>query len=206
METLSSWADKVLGEPMVKGGGPYIGKRGGKWADPAHTIPWKESKHAGKPAPKSRPKPGDKDHDGVSHRELMLHIENTYEHYQQHEKIRKDLTHKIATGKYDHAQASKLFEYLADAGSKKYGKDYGNGGHGMDPHTRRSVAREMADDFHDEAQEGEHDHRLSERQKTVHTKGIGYIAKVHMDPKKRHLATEGIQHKQKHTPRRPQKK
>jgi predicted ABC-type ATPase len=27
----------------LKKGGPYIGKRGGKWADPQHTIPWKES-------------------------------------------------------------------------------------------------------------------------------------------------------------------
>lgn len=26
-------------------GGPYIGPRGGKWADPAHTIPWKEEDH-----------------------------------------------------------------------------------------------------------------------------------------------------------------
>ncbi len=25
--------------------GPYIGPRGGKWADPAHTVPWKEAQH-----------------------------------------------------------------------------------------------------------------------------------------------------------------
>lgn len=28
---------------LVKAGGPYIGPRGGKWADPEHTIPWQES-------------------------------------------------------------------------------------------------------------------------------------------------------------------
>lgn len=27
-------------------GGPYIGPRGGKWADPDHTIPWKEELHS----------------------------------------------------------------------------------------------------------------------------------------------------------------
>lgn len=28
--------------PLRKAGGPYIGPRGGRWADPQHTIPWKE--------------------------------------------------------------------------------------------------------------------------------------------------------------------
>jgi len=26
---------------LEKAGGPYIGPRGGKWADPQHTVPWK---------------------------------------------------------------------------------------------------------------------------------------------------------------------
>jgi hypothetical protein len=49
----------IIGEPgaqksvddtpdLVKGGGPYIGKRGGKWADPQHKIPWKEGKSPSK--------------------------------------------------------------------------------------------------------------------------------------------------------------
>ena len=29
---------------LIKAGGPYIGPRGGKWADAAHTVPWKEGK------------------------------------------------------------------------------------------------------------------------------------------------------------------
>lgn len=36
-------------EPVAKSGGPYIGPRGGKWADPKHTIPWKDEAPA-KPA------------------------------------------------------------------------------------------------------------------------------------------------------------
>lgn len=31
-------------EEFIKGGGPYIGPRGGKWADPEHTIPWTDDK------------------------------------------------------------------------------------------------------------------------------------------------------------------
>jgi hypothetical protein len=33
-----------LGEYLEKAGGPFIGPRGGKWADAGHKIPWKEQK------------------------------------------------------------------------------------------------------------------------------------------------------------------
>jgi hypothetical protein len=36
------------------GGGPYIGPKGGKWADPQHTIPWK-GKEGGKKVPDLHP-------------------------------------------------------------------------------------------------------------------------------------------------------
>ena len=36
-------------EPVLKKAGPYIGPRGGKWADAAHTIPWKPGTKAAKP-------------------------------------------------------------------------------------------------------------------------------------------------------------
>lgn len=40
-----SYMDLVkAGADLAKGGGPYVGPQGGKWADPAHTIPWKEGK------------------------------------------------------------------------------------------------------------------------------------------------------------------
>lgn len=32
-------------DSLRKGGGPYIGPKGGLYADPAHTIPWNRSKH-----------------------------------------------------------------------------------------------------------------------------------------------------------------
>ena len=46
-------------EAMLKAdGGPFIGPRGGKWADPQHTIPWDENKHSRAPAKaKDKPKP-----------------------------------------------------------------------------------------------------------------------------------------------------
>lgn len=34
------WPDPRHPSPMRKGGGPFIGPRGGKWADARHTIPW----------------------------------------------------------------------------------------------------------------------------------------------------------------------
>ena len=37
---------KSLGDIDLEKGGPYIGPRGGKWADPKHTIPWKEGSFA----------------------------------------------------------------------------------------------------------------------------------------------------------------
>lgn len=43
-------------EELEKAGGPYIGPRGGKWADPEHTIPWKdhEANPEGFTVPKER--------------------------------------------------------------------------------------------------------------------------------------------------------
>ena len=34
---------KLVIRKATQGGGPYIGPRGGKWADPKHTIPWEEA-------------------------------------------------------------------------------------------------------------------------------------------------------------------
>lgn len=57
MERFKRWLDGGdLDEPVQKGelplnlfkGGPYIGPRGGKWADAAHTIPWSDE-HDAKP-------------------------------------------------------------------------------------------------------------------------------------------------------------
>lgn len=37
----------LLNSDLVKSGGPYIGPKGGKWADAKHTIPWKEPEAGG---------------------------------------------------------------------------------------------------------------------------------------------------------------
>ena len=157
---------------LVKSGGPFIGKRGGKWADAKHTIPWKEGKHGGKAAPASE------DHDEHGARELALHIDNTQHlanetvHHRgtwggagtkqttQRGSIHANLLKKIANGKYDHAQAGKLFAHLAESASKDYGNTHGHpagGGHHFDAKTRRAVGRQMADEFHDNVQDGHHD-------------------------------------------------
>ena len=33
----------VITDTLEKAGGPFIGPKGGKWADPDHKIPWKET-------------------------------------------------------------------------------------------------------------------------------------------------------------------
>jgi hypothetical protein len=45
LERFKRWIAKkgAKTEPVSKSGGPFIGPRGGKWADAAHTIPWRES-------------------------------------------------------------------------------------------------------------------------------------------------------------------
>lgn len=50
---------------QVKTGGPYTGPKGGKWADPKMTIPWKEGKGGGKGGKGEGAKAGS--HDSSSH-------------------------------------------------------------------------------------------------------------------------------------------
>jgi hypothetical protein len=170
---------------LVKSGGPFIGPRGGKWADPKFTIPWSDKKHAGKPVPKSH------EHNEHGARELSLHVDNTEEFVNetrhgtgtptQRGMIHKNLINKMAAGKYDHAQAGKLFEYMTEAASKHYNKEYGapaGGGHHFDKKTRAAVARDLADDFHDRAKEGEFDHLLHKKyQKGKKSKSVSSSGK-----------------------------
>ena len=174
---------------LIKGG-PFVGPRGGKWADPQHKVPWDDKKHTGKATPKAG------QHDEHGARELELHTDNT-EHLTnetsrhgtltQRGSIHRNLARKIASGKYDHAQAGKLFGHLVDGASKDYSKQYGapaGGGHHFDAATRRHVAREMADQFHQEVQDGEHDHHV---ESGVHAKrakaggGLSAMAAKHLE-------------------------
>jgi len=152
---------KAGGSPLKKSeiskaGGPFIGVRGGKWADAAHKIPWNDKKHAGKNAPTA------KKHDPEGARDLVLTTENDGDlHQQQHEPIRDNLARKMAAGKYDHAQATKLFTHLTTASSKKMS----GGAPAHDVPTRQAAAKVMADQFHDEAMSGEHDDRVPKKHK-----------------------------------------
>lgn len=48
LEEIGAVLDRAAaGDGVAKAGGPYIGPRGGKWADPQHTVSWKE--HAAPP-------------------------------------------------------------------------------------------------------------------------------------------------------------
>ena len=166
-------------------GGPYIGPRGGKWADPQHKIPYDEKKHKGKAEPK------EKDFDEHQADQLQMYMENTEEYVNEDRQngtksakgyAIQNLVQKMAAGKYDHAQAGKLVGYMVDAAAKQYRKDFGSGS--FDPATRKEVARRIADEIHDLAQEGEYDdhHSVSSG---VHKKraaaggGISKIAQSH---------------------------
>jgi hypothetical protein len=58
--TLGGKGKPPMGKSLSKAGGPYIGPRGGKWADPQHKIPWKEGK--AKPKPKKSDPTGMNNH------------------------------------------------------------------------------------------------------------------------------------------------
>jgi hypothetical protein len=165
----------IVEDDLIKAAGPYIGPHGGKWADPEHKIPWQEKKHSGKAAPKA------KDHDEHAAENLHLISENNAkklsttrdfisagpeeqgEHHlaQQKEAIHKNLANKMASGTYDHAQATKLWAYHAkavDAHAKKHGL-----GGGASPSTRMAAAKKMADQFVGQAKSGEHDDKLNKK-------------------------------------------
>lgn len=87
--------------------------------------------------------------------ELVLYIENDGELYRQMvQPIIKNLQKKKANGVYNPTKAVKLWKYLADAGAKKYMKEFGSQGDGVSmvfsPATREAVAAELADSFAEE--------------------------------------------------------
>ena len=63
-------------------------------------------------------------------RELVLHGDNTEHLYRSsHEPIIKNLSKKIAKGKYDEEKARKLWGYHADRAAQSYHKEYGTSSH-----------------------------------------------------------------------------
>lgn len=59
---------------LIKGGGPYIGKRGGKWADPEHKIPWKEEERGETPGMEAKRKAREKHKESSKHDEAKADI------------------------------------------------------------------------------------------------------------------------------------
>lgn len=151
--------DATIDEWFAKAeGGPFIGPRGGKWADAKHTIPWDEKRSkAGKGQKKA------KEHDPAMATELALVAENESQLYNQIQSVQKNLVNKIASGKYDHAQAGKLWQYVTDNAAKLYEKQYMGSGQKIPPADRAAAARSLADDFHDMAVEGEFNHMLNKK-------------------------------------------
>jgi len=157
--------DKIGKSMLYKAqGGPFIGPRGGKWADAQHKIPWDEKKHAGKATPTA------KDHDEHGATNLQLISENSgpdphsrfdsergsaNQINRHRDAVETNLNRKIAGGKYDHAQATKLWAHHAKMVSDHNAKHYGGGK--ADPATRMAAAKSMADDFHDNVRDGYHD-------------------------------------------------
>ena len=100
------------------------------------------------------------DHDA---RELHVYADNHADlHRQRTTPVHKNLRNKMAAGSYDHEKAKKAFKHVTDDAAKRYKKEHG---HHFDVATRKHVAGKMADRFHDEAKNGEHDHHLHKKYK-----------------------------------------
>jgi hypothetical protein len=119
-------------------------------------------------------------------RELTLYIENDANlHRQQHTPIIKNLATKKLRSQYKHDLAVKAFGYLAEAGAKKYAKEFGSPDQPwhklFDPATRKLVAEELTRDFEGEFELGNYDHLLPKK----YQKELG---KQHLVPPHQHHA------------------
>ena len=87
--------------------------------------------------------------DATAARELKLYIEHDRDLYrQQIVPIIKNVQRKMKSGKYDHAQAPKLWLYLVDNGAKKYVKEFGGDDKRDFPKDLRlSIANEFAIEY-----------------------------------------------------------
>lgn len=102
---------------------------------------------------------GPSEPDMTAARELELYINNDSQLYNsQFIPIVKNLMKRRAGGTYHREKAAKLFLYLADAGAKKYYKEYTSGtGFKFDLATRWVVAKSLRDSFEQEAELGNYD-------------------------------------------------
>jgi len=103
--------------------------------------------------------------DDVTKRELELYIENDERLYKnQIIPIIKNILTKMRRGVYDHSLAPKLWQYLIDAGARKYVKEYGSPGDKIQnvfpASMRRELAQEFADKYKQEIELGNYDNLL----------------------------------------------
>tara|TARA_R110002020_G_scaffold194133_13_gene394763 strand:+ start:425 stop:9202 length:8778 start_codon:yes stop_codon:yes gene_type:complete len=130
---------------LAKGGGPFVGPKGGKWADAKHTIPWKE----GKPAHKQR-KHAHSGTTGGWHNDHKQTSGDQHEHLQQrHNALATEANHKMSQQKKDsNAEFNHRYERdyhlaMADAhGTAKVGKLYGPGGK-LEGHHKSQIAHAL---------------------------------------------------------------
>lgn len=98
--------------------------------------------------------------------ELSLYIDNDGDLYRQMTvPILKNLANKKAQGKYNHALAIKAFMYLADAGAKKYAKEFDSAGNWyriFNVPTRKEVAKDAAHAFEAEWKAGSYRNYLTQ--------------------------------------------
>lgn len=88
--------------------------------------------------------------------ELCLYIENDGNLYRQMiVPTIKNMQRKIKSGKYDATQAVKAWQYVADEGVRRYGKEFGNGGGvaWVNKNTRIAIAEELMDYYDDLVQD-----------------------------------------------------
>lgn len=89
--------------------------------------------------------------------ELALYIENDGNLYRQMiVPTIKNMQRKIKSGKYDDSQAVKAWQYVADEGVRRYGKEFGNGGNSVawvNKNTRIAIAEELKDYYDDLVQD-----------------------------------------------------
>jgi len=95
-------------------------------------------------------------------RELKLFTENDADIYRQRTTpIVRNLRTKQAQGRYDHEKAVTLFMYLAEAGARKYAREYSTGeaewSKMFPKDVRLAVSREWRDEFEQESALGNYD-------------------------------------------------
>lgn len=99
--------------------------------------------------------------------ELVLYIENTSDLSPdgpsgQGHSVLLNALRKWRKGTYDPALAVRLFEYLAEAGAKRYAKEMGSSPSEwstmFNPATRQEAARQLEASFRSSAESGEYDH------------------------------------------------